>query len=160
MRVTLNDRELATVLAALRYWQRIGMPFCPPEWDIARDGGALAALSPAEIDLLCERMNLEGRARTPPSDDAEDKSKQAAFTAADKAMTELGLGWQSVVWFDRGGKWTWFVERGSVKVWQNSVGRFNAFHSTGHLAPNCATAENAVKRLDDLMNLNVQAATQ
>lgn len=181
MQVNLNERELATVLAALRYWQRVGYVQSAmhggralPEWSIAIDGGTLTELSHAEIDFLCERINLgEGEersrqriaiearviqaTRTPPSD---EESKQAAFTAADKAMTELGPDWQSVVWFDRSGDWTWRVERGPVKVWLNLVGGFNAFHSSGYFAPNCATAKGAVERLDATMAHNTAAMTQ
>jgi len=55
----LSDRELATVLAALRYWQRGPGVETEPEWDIATNGGALKALDHAEIDALCQR--LDGR---------------------------------------------------------------------------------------------------
>jgi hypothetical protein len=52
----LNDRERATVLAALRYWQDETSPHeghtCDPEHF---DG--LAPLDAAEIDALCERLN-------------------------------------------------------------------------------------------------------
>jgi hypothetical protein len=60
----LNNRELATVLAALRYWQRHGLPQCLdsknhlPEDDIATDGGTLAPMRKPEIDVLCERLNF------------------------------------------------------------------------------------------------------
>jgi hypothetical protein len=55
--ITLDDREHATVLAALRYWQRIA-----PSIAMARDELAIAAdpgepLQPQEIEALCERIN-------------------------------------------------------------------------------------------------------
>lgn len=56
----LDDREAATVLAALRYWQRglAGDDAGTLEVDdIATNGGALEALSAGEIDALCERLN-------------------------------------------------------------------------------------------------------
>ncbi|MBT9386602.1 hypothetical protein KM176_22275 [Pseudooceanicola sp. CBS1P-1] len=70
---SLNDRELATILAALRYWQRTallstwgtdspehgylaGQPTCP-EGDIATEGGLLAPMDQDEIDRLIERIN-------------------------------------------------------------------------------------------------------
>ena len=54
--------ELATILAALRYWQRRGltsasMPSVMPEWDIATNEGTVEPMTPAEIDNLCERIN-------------------------------------------------------------------------------------------------------
>lgn len=55
--MVLNDRELATVLAALRYWQREGQMSSGHEHDIATDGDSLEALSNAEIDALCEALN-------------------------------------------------------------------------------------------------------
>lgn len=54
--IAFNERELATVLAALRYWQRIGIRAACPEADIAGPDG----LWPEEIDALCERINIEG----------------------------------------------------------------------------------------------------
>lgn len=57
-RYYLDDREHATVLAALRYWQREGWRSCGHEIeDIATNGGTLEALVAAEIDGLCERLN-------------------------------------------------------------------------------------------------------
>jgi hypothetical protein len=59
----LNARELATVLAALRYWQGHCSAFTKPlpnEADlseIANDGGTLEPLTTDEIDALCERLN-------------------------------------------------------------------------------------------------------
>jgi len=55
-------RELATILAALRYWQREGWASSGAEIDISTDGGTLEPLSRAEIDALCERLNLGGDA--------------------------------------------------------------------------------------------------
>ena len=53
----LDDRELATILAALRYWQREALRSAGAEHDIASDGGVLSPLTPSEIDTLCERLN-------------------------------------------------------------------------------------------------------
>jgi hypothetical protein len=59
MTVRLTERELATVLAALRYWQQ----------DLAEndDGpisaehfkGTITPLNVEEIDALCEHLNLD-----------------------------------------------------------------------------------------------------
>ena len=62
------DREFATMLAALRYWQRTGEwtkdgeenPNESPEYDIATDGGTRIPLDDNEIDGLCQRLNCGG----------------------------------------------------------------------------------------------------
>ncbi len=59
----LNNREVATVLAALRHWQRVTNPRLELE-EIASDGGTLEPLSVEEIDDLCERINCSERAPT------------------------------------------------------------------------------------------------
>lgn len=51
----LNSQELATVLAALRFWQRKGPTTI--EWDIATNGGKFLPLDDNEIDDLCEKLN-------------------------------------------------------------------------------------------------------
>lgn len=62
----LTNRELATVLAALRYWQEDCQ--CNPDHrrdeidDIATNGGELAALDDAEVDALCERLGAPEQA--------------------------------------------------------------------------------------------------
>jgi hypothetical protein len=60
---TLNRRELATVLAALRYHQDENLQAGPEIAalairDIATDGGTLRPLSAAEIDALCQKLNV------------------------------------------------------------------------------------------------------
>jgi hypothetical protein len=52
-----EERELATVLAALRHWQRVLPESAEAYEDIATDGGRLEPLSVAEIDKLCMRLN-------------------------------------------------------------------------------------------------------
>lgn len=53
----VDSRQLATILAALRYWQRVSAsPDCA-EVDIADNSGTLTPLSPGEIDSLCVRIN-------------------------------------------------------------------------------------------------------
>ena len=54
----LSDRELATVLAALRLWQRSRQPLDLEQ--IATDEGSFAQLDTDEIDELCQRINCEG----------------------------------------------------------------------------------------------------
>lgn len=54
----LSDREMATVLAALRYWEGE----CGPEDTEAADMVHFDGCTPltvAEIDELCERLNVE-----------------------------------------------------------------------------------------------------
>lgn len=61
--MTLTDRELGTVLAALRQRQQeIELEEAVSWWDwdlrdIATDGGRFKALDVGEIDRLCERLN-------------------------------------------------------------------------------------------------------
>ena len=68
MILRVDKREFATILAALRYWQRRGL--CTdgrqgnlivpaPEEDVATDSGTHKPLVPEEIDALCERLNCE-----------------------------------------------------------------------------------------------------
>src|SRR5437016_14402810 len=59
-RPELSERELATVLAALREWQGLLTGSEPAEADvddIASDGGKLRPLTADEIDAVCERLN-------------------------------------------------------------------------------------------------------
>lgn len=63
MWLRLDEREHATVMAALRYWQRRAITVdgldldTVPETDIATNAGALDYLGETEIDALCERIN-------------------------------------------------------------------------------------------------------
>ena len=62
MYLNVNNRELATILAALRDWQRKGIlgptkPHCLAEYDIASDEGNVEPLDANEIDALCESIN-------------------------------------------------------------------------------------------------------
>jgi hypothetical protein len=54
----MNTRQLATILAALRYWQRQGLQLDVPELDIATNAGAVDPLSTAEIDELTQQINF------------------------------------------------------------------------------------------------------
>lgn len=64
-----DERELATVLAALRMWQRGScgttgaqaqvLEAAHAEMDIATDGERLEPLLSSEIDELCERFNAQ-----------------------------------------------------------------------------------------------------
>jgi len=59
--IDLDHRELSTVLAALRLWQRDG--FQDPNrdlHDVASDDGSCVPLNDTEIDKLCERLNGGG----------------------------------------------------------------------------------------------------
>lgn len=65
-RYMLDASELATVLAALRCWQRTltTADSKPPEWDIATNDGSVEplsadALDTDDIDMLVERLNSE-----------------------------------------------------------------------------------------------------
>lgn len=77
--ITLNDRELATVLAALRFYQR--MRLTPNRSltnadldDILTNGGKVKPLDAGQIDELCELINLGGQ----PAKATEGTTKPAA----------------------------------------------------------------------------------
>lgn len=53
----LDNREVAMILAALRYWQREGIMSSGYEVEVASDSGRWEPLSVGEIDRLCERLN-------------------------------------------------------------------------------------------------------
>lgn len=53
----LSERELATVLASLRFWQSDGRNRTEILNEIACDGGRHDPMSFIEIDELCHRLN-------------------------------------------------------------------------------------------------------
>lgn len=57
MKLNVDEREFATILAALRYWQRKEPLYDSLEADIATDCGTLDPLTADQIDSLCERLN-------------------------------------------------------------------------------------------------------
>jgi len=59
MLLSVTPRELATILAALRYWQVSDRNTATeaPEYDIASDAGQFEPLDNDEIDSLCEQLN-------------------------------------------------------------------------------------------------------
>lgn len=64
----LNEQELATVLAALRWYQHLITGKHPTPYneltaaihEIATDGGTIEELNAEEIDALCEKINTIG----------------------------------------------------------------------------------------------------
>lgn len=60
MPLSVTPRELATILAALRYWQANDRSNASeaPEYDIASDSGDFEPLRNDEIDALCEQLNV------------------------------------------------------------------------------------------------------
>ena len=63
-RFALGDDEIATLLAALRWYQHSGVAAAAyqPDWlrDINTNGARFLALSDSRIDELCEKLNLDG----------------------------------------------------------------------------------------------------
>jgi hypothetical protein len=55
----LNDRELSTILAALRMWQQSTWRKVELE-NIVTNDGTVVPLDNAEIDALCQRINTGG----------------------------------------------------------------------------------------------------
>lgn len=93
----LDSRELATVFAALRYWQREGRRSAGGEHDIATDGDHSAPLSAAEIDRLCERLNVSqaALAQTAASD---TQPEQAEAPIQNDRESEVALAEALAVW--------------------------------------------------------------
>ena len=64
-RLEVSDRELHTILAALRNWHLQGaaeyLLNCPKLLDIVTNGETCEPLTRDEIDGLCERINCGGR---------------------------------------------------------------------------------------------------
>lgn len=60
---SFSEREAATLLAALRYWQREGSVTAGHERDIETDFDRLEPLGAEEIDALCERINCNDDGR-------------------------------------------------------------------------------------------------
>ena len=63
--IRIDERELATILAALRFYQDEniqGGQVIPDEFieEVATDGGLLKPLDFQEVSRLCERLNLDG----------------------------------------------------------------------------------------------------
>lgn len=54
--ISFNERELATVLAALRAFRRLPSEATEPENDIATSAGKFDALTNEEIDELCDSI--------------------------------------------------------------------------------------------------------
>jgi hypothetical protein len=52
-----NERELATILAALRFWKSEGMWACSDGMEHFED---VTPLTDDEIDDLCKRLSLSG----------------------------------------------------------------------------------------------------
>ncbi len=78
--LTLAARELATVLAALRYWQQdLAANAEPP---ISEHFTEVAPLSPDEIDALCEALNTQPAPIAPPASLAP--AYQAALVEAQR----------------------------------------------------------------------------
>lgn len=93
MRIELDAREHATVMAALRMWQRngLGSPTLLakfPEHDIATNAGAIETpLNDAEIDTLCERINRTERATELEIEMARGQHGSAEIEIDDDAAT-------------------------------------------------------------------------
>lgn len=66
-----SSRKLATILAALRYWQREGLLSGGHEQDIATNGDEVDPLTADEIDDLCEGLNVKGVLVTITEEDRE-----------------------------------------------------------------------------------------
>lgn len=94
----VNSRELGTVLAALRFYQRWGGGngrdgLVHPYRDIATNGDTLEALTVDEIDGLCERINCG-----PGDSKAEAAARQLleAYALGEAAGDGGSVDWENV----------------------------------------------------------------
>jgi hypothetical protein len=77
----LSKKELATVLAALRYWQREGYKANGDEIEIACDGDQ-EPMEADDIDLLCERLNTNTVSMKTRSETNTQKIRWQVYDAA------------------------------------------------------------------------------
>lgn len=59
----MDSRELGTVLAALRHWQKTRDKASSMIAEISTDGKTFDALCNQDIDVLCDQLNYEGKIR-------------------------------------------------------------------------------------------------
>jgi hypothetical protein len=111
--ITLNARELATVLAALRYWEakqcqaRIGLEEATALAVIASDGGQFDPLDAPAIDALCERIN------TAPAAPSYETLHAFAKRFADGTTNEAA--WNALTDIERA---DWY----SFEEWESNIG--------------------------------------
>lgn len=64
VRIRITDRDLHTLLAALRFYQELGQGGIAERFpwidDLASNGGKVTPLDCGGIDALCERLNFSG----------------------------------------------------------------------------------------------------
>lgn len=89
----MDDRQQATILAALRYYQHFlyqNEPGVPGLRDIATNGGVLQPLTTAEIEILCDEVNFGSETkRVQHALDWKDPHK-ATFLHLVTAITAVG----------------------------------------------------------------------
>lgn len=95
-----TPRELATVLAALRYWQTGNGRTYSALADIATDDGAFKPLSAGEVDALCERLNSEEPAKLAPLAIIGELHAHLSDAAVDAFA-------RSFLRIAKGRRWTW-----------------------------------------------------
>ena len=143
----LNSRELATVLAALRFWRREQLMSTGGEHAVASAGGRFPQLTAGEIDALCERLNVAqtalfqtaatsdttpGRAeKTRPAEDQFEEPSEAAMAAWEEverhafACTTIPL-WPDVDLDDpaerRSPSTQWALRHNANVSWANQLG--------------------------------------
>lgn len=90
----MPDRTLATILAALRFWQYAQTRPSPARFnrtkammEIATDGGHFENLSSKEIDELCEHLNRDETAIVQTEETAEEKELNGKYRAAAEGLT-------------------------------------------------------------------------
>lgn len=80
--ISLNDQELATALAALRFWQRLGPMHGRPEQIILTDCGRLMPPEQLAIEQLCERLNSQDDPQTATASQEREQATAQEIDAA------------------------------------------------------------------------------
>jgi hypothetical protein len=103
MYINLNDREHATVLAALRYWQALLAKGEPPTGeqlqtiyhDIATNDGDVVPLDAPAIDELCEHLNCfpEAKPASPPAPAEKRVKMVCAECGSDDVLADAYAEW-------------------------------------------------------------------
>lgn len=90
----ISRRETATMLAALRYWQREGLMSSGHEQEIATDNGRFRSLSAPAIDLLCERINRYEHTAHVLSDESVEPSENVELEEAAVTIDVSNVRWE------------------------------------------------------------------
>lgn len=128
----LEGAELATVLAALRYWQREGLMSAGHEQDIACDGGRIEPLNDSQIEALCERLNCgEAPLQRAPLSDHEGPARSLVIRTSKGDDIEV-LPEEAPGLFDEWAEWAEAQEKAvaTAEDWTKVLGAADGYLSS------------------------------